>query len=112
MMPIFPFSGTPGSDAPRAMESCIVLILFPGSSILSSNSSGTSAVEARKSPTGVAFTMRDKCTQRAYLGHWTRFRSLSQEQGLDLPEGLEAALCDYLVRLAEDGRGGMGHLAT
>ena len=43
-------------------------------------------------------------TQRAYLGHWTRFHSWAQEQGLDLPEGLEAALCDYLVRLAEDGK--------
>ena len=41
---------------------------------------------------------------RAYLGHWTRFRSWAQEHGLDLPGGLEAALCDYLVRLAEDGK--------
>ena len=41
---------------------------------------------------------------RAYLGHWTRFRNWAQEQGLDLPGGLEAALCDYLVRLAEDGK--------
>ena len=45
-----------------------------------------------------------RSTQRAYLGHWTRFRSWAQEQGLGLPEGLEAALCDYLVRLAEDGK--------
>ena len=29
---------------------------------------------------------------------------LGQEQGLDLPGDLEAALCDYLVRLAEDGK--------
>ena len=47
---------------------------------------------------------RARNTQRAYLGHWTRFRSWAQEQGLDLPGGLEAALCDYLVRLAEDGK--------
>ena len=47
---------------------------------------------------------RARNTQRAYLGHWTRFHSWAQEQGLDLPGGLEAALCDYLVRLAEDGK--------
>ena len=47
---------------------------------------------------------RARNTQRAYLGHWTRFHRWAQEQGLDLPEGLEAALCDYLVRLAEDGK--------
>ena len=43
-------------------------------------------------------------TQRAYLGHWNRFRSWAREQGLDLPEGLETALCDYLVHLAWEGR--------
>ena len=32
------------------------------------------------------------------------FTRWAQEQGLDLPGGLEAALCDYLVRLAEDGK--------
>ena len=47
---------------------------------------------------------RAQNTQRAYLGHWTRFRSWAQEQGLGLPGGLAAALCDYLVRLAEDGK--------
>ena len=47
---------------------------------------------------------RARNTQRAYLGHWTRFHSWAQEQGLGLPGGLEAALCDYLVRLAEDGK--------
>ena len=47
---------------------------------------------------------RARNTQRAYLAHWTRFHSWAQEQGLDLPGGLEAALCDYLVRLAEDGK--------
>ena len=47
---------------------------------------------------------RARNTQRAYLGHWTRFHSWAQEQGLDLPGGLEAGLCDYLVRLAEDGK--------
>ena len=47
---------------------------------------------------------RARNTQRAYLGHWTRFHSWAQEQGLDLPGDLEAALCDYLVRLAEDGK--------
>ena len=52
----------------------------------------------------VRLAARAQNTQRAYLGHWTRFRSWAQEQGLDLPEGLEAALCDYLVRLAEDGK--------
>ena len=46
---------------------------------------------------------RAQNTQRAYLGHWTRFHRWAQEQGLDLPGGLEAAL-DYLVRLAEDGK--------
>ena len=43
-------------------------------------------------------------TQRAYHGHWNRFRGWAQEQGLDLPEGLESALCDYLVHLAGEGR--------
>ena len=38
------------------------------------------------------------------LGHWTRFHSWAQEQGLNLPGDLEAALCDYLARLAEDGK--------
>ena len=52
----------------------------------------------------VGLAARARNTQRAYLGHWTRFHSWAQEQGLDLPEGLEAALCDYLVRLAEDGK--------
>ena len=52
----------------------------------------------------VRLAARARNTQRAYLGHWTRFRSWAQEQGLDLPEGLEAALCDYLGRLAEDGK--------
>ena len=52
----------------------------------------------------VRLAARAQNTQRAYLGHWIRFRSWAQEQGLDLPEGLEAALCDYLVRLAEDGK--------
>ena len=52
----------------------------------------------------VRLAARARNTQRAYLGHWTRFHSWAQEQGLDLPEGLEAALCDYLVRLAEDGK--------
>ena len=47
---------------------------------------------------------RARNTQRAYLGHWTRFHRWAQEQGLDLPVGLEAAVCDYLVRLAEDGK--------
>ncbi len=47
---------------------------------------------------------RARNTQRAYLGHWTRFHSWAQEQGLDLPGGLETALCDYLVHLAEDGK--------
>ena len=47
---------------------------------------------------------RARNTQRAYLGHWTRFHRWAQEQGLDLAGGLEAALCDYLVRLAEDGK--------
>ena len=52
----------------------------------------------------VRLAARARNTQRAYLGHWTRFHSWAQEQGLDLPGGLEAALCDYLVRLAEDGK--------
>ena len=52
----------------------------------------------------VRLAARARNTQRAYLGHWTRFHSWAQEQGLDLPGGLEAALCDYLIRLAEDGK--------
>ena len=52
----------------------------------------------------VRLAARARNTQRAYLGHWTRFHSWAQEQGIDLPEGLEASLCDYLVRLAEDGK--------
>ena len=60
-------------------------------------------LQARPSP-GATKAARARNTQRAYLGHWTRFHSWAQEQGLDLPEGLEAALCDYLVRLAEDGK--------
>ena len=52
----------------------------------------------------VRLAARARNTQRAYLGHWTRFRRWAQEQGLNLPGGLEAALCDYLVRLAEDGK--------
>ena len=52
----------------------------------------------------VRLAARARNTQRAYLGHWTRFRSWAQEQGPDLPGGLEAVLCDYLVRLAEDGK--------
>ena len=48
---------------------------------------------------------RARNTQRAYLGHWNRFRSWAQEQGLDLPDaGVEPALCDYLVHLAEEDR--------
>ena len=47
---------------------------------------------------------RSRNTQRAYHGHWNRFRSWALERGLDLPEGLEAALCGYLVHLA----GGVG----
>ena len=52
----------------------------------------------------VRLAARARNTQRAYLGHWTRFHRWAQEQGLDLPGGLEAALCDYLVRLVEDGK--------
>ena len=47
---------------------------------------------------------RARNTVRAYLGHWNRFRGWALEQGLDLPEELEAALCDYLVHLAGEGR--------
>ena len=47
---------------------------------------------------------RARNTQRAYLGHWNRFLIWALEQELDLPEGLETALTDYLVRLAEDGK--------
>ena len=35
----------------------------------------------------VRLAARARNTQRAYLGHWTRFRSWAQEQGLDLPGG-------------------------
>ena len=52
----------------------------------------------------VRLAARARNTQRAYLGHWTRFHSWEQGQGLDLPGDLEAALCDYLVRLAEDDK--------
>ena len=47
---------------------------------------------------------RARNTRKAYHGHWNRFRSWAQEQGLDLPDGLEDALGDYLVHLAEQGR--------
>ena len=47
---------------------------------------------------------RAENTERAYLGHWDRFCSWAQEQGIDMPEGLEAALCEYLAHLAEKGR--------
>ena len=47
---------------------------------------------------------RARNTVRAYYGHWGRFRCWAREQGLDLPEEMEAALCDYLVHLAEEGR--------
>ena len=48
---------------------------------------------------------RARNTQRAYLGHWNRFHSWAKEQGLDLPDaGVEPALCDYLVHLAEEDR--------
>ena len=43
-------------------------------------------------------------TQRAYAGQWNRFRRWTQAHGLDLPEVLEAALCDYMVHLAGEGR--------
>ena len=43
-------------------------------------------------------------TRRAYHGHWERFRRWAQEQGLGLPDGLDVALGDYLVHLAEQGR--------
>ena len=43
-------------------------------------------------------------TRRAYHGHWSRFLVWAREQGLSLPEDLEDALSDYLVRLAEDGK--------
>ena len=47
---------------------------------------------------------RARNTQRAYLGHWNRFLGWAREQGLDLPEDLETAFCDYLVHLAGEGR--------
>ena len=47
---------------------------------------------------------RAQNTRRAYHGHWNRFQSWAREQAFDLPDGLEAALSDYLVHLAETGR--------
>ena len=47
---------------------------------------------------------RARNTQRAYHGHWRRFLVWALEQDLDLPDGLEDALSDYLVHLAEEGR--------
>ena len=44
---------------------------------------------------------RARNTRRAYHGHWRRFLGWAREHGLVLPEGLEDALSDYLVRLAE-----------
>ena len=52
----------------------------------------------------VRWAARAGNTQRAYIGHWNRFRSWAFEQGLDLPDGLEIVLCDYLVHLAGEGR--------
>ena len=47
---------------------------------------------------------RARNTRRAYHGHWSRFLGWAQEQGLDLPNDLETGICDYLVRLAENGK--------
>ena len=47
---------------------------------------------------------RAQNTRRAYHGHWNRFQAWAREQGLGLPDGLEDALSDYLIHLAEDGR--------
>ena len=47
---------------------------------------------------------RAQNTRRAYHGHWNRFQFWAREQAFDLPDGLEAALSDYLVHLAETGR--------
>ncbi len=47
---------------------------------------------------------RAQNTRRAYHGHWNRFLAWALEQELGLPDGLEAALSDYLVHPAEEGR--------
>ena len=47
---------------------------------------------------------RAQNTRRVYHGHWQRFLVWAREQGLTLPDGLEDALSDYLVRLAEEGK--------
>ena len=47
---------------------------------------------------------RADATNRAYRGHWNRFLVWTLEQELDLPDGLEDALSDYLIHLAEEGK--------
>ena len=47
---------------------------------------------------------RANATNRAYRGHWTRFLVWALEQELDLPDGIQTILCNYLVHLAEEGR--------
>ena len=52
----------------------------------------------------VRLAARAQNTQRAYLDHWTPLSQLGPGAGARPARGLEAALCDYLVRLAEDGK--------
>ena len=76
----------------------------PALSVLKDSMLTLASVRARATAAITPGSSRARNTQRAYLGHWTRFHRWAREQGLDLPGGLEAALCDYLVRLAEDGK--------
>ena len=76
---------------------------FEEASTLLSNLAQTPDVTASRGDQ-VRQSARARNTWKAYHGHWNRFRSWAQEQGLDLPDGLEDALGDYLVHLAEQGR--------
>ena len=66
------------------------------------------SVPAAGAPVSMAVRVRRASrswnTQRAYAGQWNRFRRWTQAHGLELPEVLEAALCDYMVHLAGEGR--------
>ena len=56
----------------------------------------------------VRLAARARNTQRAYLGHWTRFHSWAQKQGLDLPGGLAAIRATAFTRRRTRG----GHTET
>ena len=101
---VLPLDG-PVAGSFQMPDNCVIRHLWRPRSCCLNPFPSPVMLQARPSPEDqVRLAARARNTQRAYLGHWTRFHSWAQEQGLDLPGGLEAALCDYLVRLAEDGK--------